>query len=159
MLNNNAEVRLWSREPRLPRDVVAPEHAQVHDLLERWARANRERRSRSTCASMERLFLRGGRDATPPSTAPAAPVALYARVERVVLRLPSEHGQTVRLYYVAKLPPVVICRKLEIRFAMFAVWMHGVRSLVLSGLGPCGRCRVSACNACRAAISGRDRSF
>jgi hypothetical protein len=143
MLNNNAEVvpRLWSREPRLPHDEVAPEHAEVHSLLDRWARANRERRSRATCASMERLFLRGGRDATLPSTAPSAPIALYARLEHVVLHLPSEHGKTIKLYYVERAAPVVICRRLEIRFQMFSVWMYGVRSLVLSGLGPCGRCR------------------
>jgi hypothetical protein len=151
MLNKNADVRLWSREPRLPRDEIAPEHAQVHALLERWARANRERRSRATCSSVEKLYLRGGRDVTPASTAPAPAVLLYERVERVVLRLPSEHSRTILLYYVERVQPVVICRRCRLRFADFPRWIGTTRAMVLAGLGPCAGCRAAACQDCRAA--------
>jgi hypothetical protein len=123
-------IRLYSRQRRAPVDVVAVEHREVHELLEAWARSGVERRKRQTCGSVEKRSFRGGRDATPASTAPDAVNNLWERVERVVVALEREHSWTVVRYYVRKWPVWLICRDLGLRFESFEGWIYSCREMV-----------------------------
>jgi hypothetical protein len=105
-------IRLYSRQRRAPVDVVAVEHLEVHEQLEAWARSGRERRKAATCASVEKAYLRGGRDATPASTAPAPVNGVHARIEAIVVSLERERPRTLTGYYIRKLPVWLICRQI-----------------------------------------------
>jgi hypothetical protein len=130
----NTEIRLFSRQRRAPVDVVAREHREVHEQLELWARSGRERRKAATCGSLERLYLKGGRDTPPASTAPAPVNGLRERIEAIVLALAPQHSQTLRLYYLQRWPTVAICRIVGLRFEMFEGWVYSCREMVRVGL-------------------------
>jgi hypothetical protein len=113
-------VRLYSKQPRLPVDVVAPEHAEIHVDLDRWGAWNRERYQPGTCASIEKYFTKGG-DTTPPATAPSAVNPRHLQVERAVILAgvhSPQHGECIRQFYVRRSTPIVICRVLVIRRAL-----------------------------------------
>lgn len=152
--------RLYSKESRLPRDIVAPQHAAIHIELDGFGRWNRERYKQGTCNSIEKRFFKGGRDATPASTAPVGVNPLYSQIDRVVRMMLYEvprHGETIKLYYVGRLRedrprrpgdqkratsptgliyipcrPEVICRLMTVRPADFPTWMGHCRSMVIN---------------------------
>lgn len=128
-------VRLYSRMPRVPVDVIAPQHIEIHADLERWGAWNRDRYQPATCASIEKMYEKGGRDATPASTAPSIVNPRHMQIERAVrymgMRLP-QHGETVKLFYVNRRTPQVICRLVVIHWRDFPVWIGTCRSMVVN---------------------------
>lgn len=130
------EPRLYSRRDERwigPVDVVAPQHANIDALLERWARWNRERYEPATCASMEKLYLRGGRDATPPATAPQPPDPQLVAVDsawRLLVRRSPRHAECLHLFYVVGCEPKVLCRRLHLHWSHFGRFIGLARSMV-----------------------------
>lgn len=127
--------RLYSKERRQPQNVVAPQHQEIHTELDRFGRWNRERYEAGTCASMEKLYYRGGRDATPPATAakPTDPLllALDSVVRHMTMSVP-QHGHTLKLYYVKRKDPERICHVMVIRYEDFPKWMFDCRAMVVN---------------------------
>lgn len=137
MTEEKEEPRLYSKPARVPKDVIAPEHVEVHADLERWGSWNRERFQLGTCASMEKDYFKGGRDATPPATAPMLVNPHILRVERVVILVGvhvPQHGECIRQFYIRRSDPYLICRLLEIRWEDFPRWTYDCRQAVLNVL-------------------------
>lgn len=129
--------RLYSRQSRVPIDIIAPEHGDVHIKLERWSFWNRERYEPATCNSIEKKFEKGGRDATPPATAPMLVNPLYLRVERAVILAgvqSPQHGDCLRFFYVQRYNLFEICRRLNppkgIRWEDLPTWTYDSREMV-----------------------------
>jgi hypothetical protein len=145
------DVRLYSKAPRMPVDVVAPQHAEIHHDLDRWGLWNRDRYQPGTCASMEKLYYKGG-DTTPPATAPTLANPRHLAIDRAVRRMSMgahQHSETIKLYYVTR--PVrrivmrggtrievrcttaqAICGLLTIHWKDFGTWMFDCRSMVVN---------------------------
>jgi hypothetical protein len=75
-------VRMYSRQERVPVDVIAPEHDDVHRDLERWGAWNRERYSAGACASIEGDYDPGpGREPKRPVVAlPPDPILRQSNI-------------------------------------------------------------------------------
>lgn len=126
-------------KPRQPTDAVAAEHVKVHELLERWGRWLSEGYSPSTCASLEKGYFKGGSEATPPSTAAAAPdprVVAFDHVMRLMRQRVPQHFECLRLYYVERMRPwdankgiPSICRTLAIHWRDFDWYIGHCRSM------------------------------
>lgn len=135
MIENRAmideTVLLYSKQPRVPVDVIAPQHIDIHSDLERWGMWNRLRYEPATCASMEKLYTKGG-DTTPPATAhPTNPrnLELDRAVRHMSMAVP-QHAETIKHFYVYRRTPIVICRLVVVHWKDFALWMFDCRSMV-----------------------------
>lgn len=135
--------RLYTRLIRAPVDAVAAQHQDIHEWLGKWGAWQRERYTPETCASMEKLYYRGGRDATPPSTAPSPPDPRLTAIDaawRLMVRRVPQHAEALFLYYVgvrdkAVIRPAeatLICRKIRIHWSDFSRWMGHSRAMVIN---------------------------
>ena len=129
--------RLYARASRLPIDWIAPQHAEIHAELERWGAWNRIRRQAATCGSVEKNF--DGRGGYRSNYYPALPISLpenqrNRQVDRAVIRLPLQHRETVKLFYVSRREPRAICRAAVIHWNDFPKWMFDCRAMVLTQL-------------------------
>lgn len=126
----NEGPRLYSRQARVPQDLVLPKHQVIHVELDRWGRWNRERYQQGTCESLEKNFASGGREVKRPIvTLPPDP--RNQQIERAVLRMLFEHGETTKLYYEKRRSPTTICQIFALRFEDFGKWMGDCRDMVL----------------------------
>lgn len=136
LLSMTHDVRLFSRRDDRwigPVDVVAPHNAAIHELLERWARWNLLRYEPATCASLEKLYLRGGRDATAPATAPQPPDPQIVAVDqawRLMVRRVPQHAECIYLFYIARADGKAICRRLRLHWLDFSRFVGHARSMV-----------------------------
>ena len=125
------EVRLYSTPPAVPADVVPPQHQDIHTDLERWGEWNRERRQIGHCRSVEHRYETGGRQVKPPQISlPINP--RNQQIDRAVYRLPEQHRESVRLYYVIRWEPRRICKAMAIHRTAFPRWMFDCRAMVLN---------------------------
>lgn len=151
------EPRLYSRQERVPADVVATQHRELHGNLEAWGRWCREAYQAKTCDSIEGDFEggAGGREAKAPQiTLPENP--LHRQIDRVVRHMRmhmNKHGEGIKMYYVGILPnerrrrqrrntfnalryepcsPTTICVVLHLRFEEFPDFMLYARAAVLN---------------------------
>ncbi len=127
-------VRLYSKQPRVPVDVIAPQHIEVHADLERWGSWNRDRYQPGTCASVEKRYEPRNKELKPPHVSlPTKPRNL--EIDRVVrlmaVRLP-QHAVSIKLFYVVRRQPQVICRVVAVHWKDFGTWMFDCRSMVLN---------------------------
>lgn len=130
----NEDVRLYSRQPRLPVDVIAPQHVEVHGHLERWGAWTRgSRGGPDTAGSAEGWYdPSSGREVRRPVIA-LPPNPMNICVYRAVQAMPMQHGDTVKAFYVRRFEPAHICRKVAvIRFEDFARWMFDCRAMVIN---------------------------
>lgn len=131
--NPTDEVRLYSKQERIPVDVIAPQHSDLHADLERWGAWNRERYEQGTCESIEKNFDEtGGRQVK--RTQIALPVnPRHGQLDRVVrlmqMRVP-QHGGTIKLFYAKRKSPLTICHVMVLRFEDFPTWMFDCRAMV-----------------------------
>lgn len=143
------DVRLYSKQPRLPVDVVAPQHLAIHAELERFGTWCRERIERGECESIEHLYDEtGGREAK-RATIALPPDPRMHEIDRVLrhmrMRMP-QHGEALRMFYVGALrtntsarglrydqcAPKRICIVLHLRFEDFGGFMFDCRAAVLN---------------------------
>jgi hypothetical protein len=127
--------RLYSKKPRLPVDEIEPHHQEIHEWLEKWGAWQRERYSPETCASMEKLYLRGGRDATEAETAPKPPDPKLVEIDaawRLMVRRVPQHAEAIYLFYVGRYEAKLICRRIRIHWSDFARWMRHARAMVVN---------------------------
>lgn len=120
-----------------PVDVVDDDQAEIHADLETWGRWSLERRSGVRCGSAENGYRSGWRSWHYPSAEemmPSIPNPRARAVDRAVLGLPDQHRTAIRLYYVFKARPEVICRQVVIRHQDFGRWMRDCRCMVLNRL-------------------------
>lgn len=115
------------RKVRVPVDEVAPQHESVHGLLLRWGAWNRQRSAGSSLASIEATYTKGD---TPPATAPLDCDPDIMAAERAVIRMPKEHGATIRMIYVRRFSPFTICRAMRLRYEDFPRWVFTARAMV-----------------------------
>lgn len=129
------ETRLYTKTPRVPVDVVAPQHLELHAELERWGSWNRERYEAGTCSSVEKRFdSSGGREAKRAvvSLPPDPRLRILDRtLRRMVMSVP-QHAEAIKLFYANRRTPVVICRVLVIHWKDFGTWMFDARAMVLN---------------------------
>ena len=119
--------RLYSRQPRAPSDVIAPQHRDIHAELERWGMWNADRYKANSCFSVESRY----REQLPPATGQGVDPRMVA-LERAVLGLPAKHRDTVRMFYVARQDARTICRVFVLRYEAFPSWMFWCRAMVLN---------------------------
>lgn len=113
-------------------DEVAPQHADIHLLFIRWGRWNWERKGRGTnLASAESLY---SKVTTPPSTAPMMADPTLMALERVVIRMPAQHGLTVRLLYIRRYTPYTICSAVRprLRYEAWPAWVFSCRAMAVN---------------------------
>lgn len=130
------DVRLYSKQQRVPVDVVAPEHLDLHSELERWGQWNREGRpGPGSCASLEGDFTgSGGRETrTPVVSLPPDP--RLARIEAAVVsmirdRVAEQYGETLREFYCKRWEPKTVCWAHALQYEGFARWMYLCRQAV-----------------------------
>lgn len=122
------EPRLYSKPVRVPVDIVAPQHEDIHADLEKWGRWNRERMRSRSCASAESVYER---TRTPSATVEEVDLRSVA-IEKAVLRMPEQQRDTTRLFYVQGVSPNGICRMFSLRYEAFPQWMFTCRSMVLN---------------------------
>ena len=135
------EIRLYSKQARVPVDVVAPEHFELHSDLERWGQWNREGRpAGGTCNSIEGNMTSesGGREARAPQVS-LPPDPLMARIEAAVVRMmqdpvAGQYGETLREFYCKRWPAKTICWAHALQYEGFARWMWLAREAVASAL-------------------------
>lgn len=133
---NLVDVRLYSKssiQKPLPEDAIATQHMELHNELGRWGLWNRVVWSQSTCASAEKGFEKGGRDATPASTAPQPPNPKILAIDtawRLMKRRVPQHALCIWLYYVERNDLTLICRKLKLHWSSFGWFMNHSRSMV-----------------------------
>lgn len=120
--------RLYSRAPRCPADIVAPQHRDIHAELERWGSWNAERYRAGASGSVESRY----REQTPKGME-SVDLKLID-LERAVLRLPVPQRDTVRMFYVTREDARTICRIFSLRYEAFPAWMYAARHLVLHNL-------------------------
>lgn len=141
-------VRLYSRQPRMPADVVEDRHVVVHGDLSAYGRWCRNKYTPGTCESIEGRFEEtGAREAKQPQIAlPENP--RLRQIDRVVRHLRMwmpAHGEAIRMYYVGAMrrdkrlgiqyepaSPKTICRVLNVRYETFAPFMATARDAVLN---------------------------
>lgn len=133
-------VRLYSKEERGPVDFIAPHHADLHADLERWGGWNRERYRAGTCDSMEKGYLRGGREAPPAATAPSIINPRTEVIDQAVRLMVADYPQiswTLKAYYVERADAYYICRSLrpKLRWEGFGSWMHACRVILATRIG------------------------
>ncbi len=131
------EPRLWSKQPRLPADVVAQEHRGVHALLERWGAWNRERYQQGTCASLESNYDNSGAREVKRPTVALPPDPRLRRIEEVVVammqdRSTEQHGETLREFYCKRWALKTICWAHALQYEDFGRWMYDCRAMVLN---------------------------
>ena len=119
--------RVW--KVRAPIDEIATQHQDLHERLVRWGDWNTARRPYSSLSSMQGLYARGGREATPASTAPPPDLPSIA-IERAVIRMPKLYRDMLRMLYVQRFSAFTICRTLRIRYEAFPVWTFTARAMV-----------------------------
>lgn len=131
------DARLYSRDQRLPRDTIAPEHQAVHVDCERWGAWNRERYQQGRCRSIEHRYDDdGGRKVKRPTVA-LAPDPMLRRIEVAVVALmqtpaTEHHGETLREYYARRWALKTICWAHAIRYEDFGRWIYDCRQAVLN---------------------------
>lgn len=129
------EPRLYSRKQRIPVDVIAEQHRDIHADLERWGAWNRERKQQGTANSKEGEYdSSSGREAKRATV--ALPVnARHGQLERVVrqmmIRVP-QHGETIALFYAKRRGPLDVCHIMLLRFEDFPTWMFDCRAMVVN---------------------------
>ena len=132
MAEEKEEPRLYSKPVLLPEDVIAPQHQAIHADLELWARWVSEGYTPATCASLEKYYLKGGRDVAPATAPPPANLRLEA-IDRTVrlmrMRVP-QHAEAIYRYYVEREEPKLICRRLRLHRLDFPRFMGHARSMV-----------------------------
>lgn len=141
MAEKENQIRLYSRKPRVPEDIVEPQHQDVHGKLDRWGRWQREKYEPATCASIEKLYTKGG-DTTPPATAPQPldPVTVAVdQAVRLLRRRVPDHAEALRLYYVGAdgrrpMEPKLICRRLGLHWSHFRPFMSRARAMAINVL-------------------------
>lgn len=118
-------------QDRIPVDEVAPQHAEIHALLVRWGRWNWTRKGGTALASAESLYCKV---TTPPSTAPMASDPALMALERVVIRMPAQHGITVRKLYIFRWTPYTICSfvRPRLRYEAWPAWVFSCRAMVVN---------------------------
>jgi hypothetical protein len=121
------DVRLYSTGHRLPVDVVAEQHQEIHAELERWGAWNAERYKPASVGSVESRY----REATAKATADSIPPSIMA-IERAVLRMPRPHRDIIRMFYVTRDSPSYICRAHVLRPRTFQTWMFNARAMVVN---------------------------
>ena len=126
-IEEEKELRLYSKQPRCPADVIAPQHRDIHAELERWGAWNAERYKASSSGSVESRY----REQLPPATGHGVDPRLIA-LERAVLGLPAKHRDSVRMFYVAREDARTICRVFFLRYEAFPSWMFLCRAMVLN---------------------------
>jgi hypothetical protein len=135
--------RLYSKQRTGLQDEVAPCHAEVDSLLQRWGMWNAERYKAMTSGSVESRY----REQTARSTGQAVDPVLV-EVERAVLRLPLKYRDSIRAFYVMRETPGYICRLIALPIAKaakteeegmrssrqraFTAWMYTARCMVLN---------------------------
>ena len=138
--------RLYSRAQRVPVDVVAPQHEDVHADLERWGRWNRERMRSRGCASAESVYER---TRTPGATIEEIDLRSVA-IEKAIIGMPEDCRKTLRWYYFdagylclkaarnrrpgMPCPTIaqIICWMLTLRYEAFPQWMFTCRAMVVN---------------------------
>jgi hypothetical protein len=126
--------RLYSKQPRIPVDVIAPQHVDIHADLERWGGWNRERYEAGTCASIEKRYDAGGREVKKAVVSlPTNPrnLQLDRAVRHMSMAVP-QHYETIKLFYVTRRPPIVICRMVTVHWKDFGTWMFDCRAMVIN---------------------------
>ena len=129
------DVILYSKPSRLPVDEVAPQHREVHNLGIRWGAWRNVGYTPSTCNSAEGEFEKGGRDATPASTAKPEvdpQIMLFDGAWRLMRRRVPGHAQCLSLYYYDREDLKLICRRLVLHWSNFSWYMGHSRSMVMN---------------------------
>ncbi len=121
------ELRLYSKQPRCPSDIVAQQHQDIHAELERWGAWNAERYKAGASGSVESRY----REQTAAATGLGVDPRLVA-LERAVLHLPPKHRDTVRIFYVDRQDARTICRVFALRYEAFPSWMFLCRAMVVN---------------------------
>jgi hypothetical protein len=124
--------RLYSKgfKDRVPVDEVAPQHMVAHGLLIRWGLWCNSRSSGSSLASAEALY--SGKGMLPPATAPLGADPQVMLVERCVIRMPMQHGDTLGMLYVRRLSPSSICRAMNLQFERWPKWIFDARCMLVN---------------------------
>ena len=132
MADEKEQPRLYSKPVLLPEDLIAPQHQAIHADLDRWARWVSEGYTPATCASLEKYYLKGGRDVA-PATAPLPANPRLEAIDRAVrlmrMRVP-QHAEAIYRYYVEREEPQLICRRLCLHRLDFPRFMGHARSMV-----------------------------
>jgi hypothetical protein len=94
--------------------IVSPEHTEIHESLLRWAAWARVKHHPATCRSLE------GNYKPPPMYAEPAPRftpdhKLVHLMERLIVAAPRNLGQHLIYYYLKRLAPDVVGKKLKLR--------------------------------------------
>jgi hypothetical protein len=128
-------VRLYSKQKLVAADSVLPQHRAIHEDLDRWGSWLRERYDPVTCGSIEKKYEKGGRDATPPSTAPQPADPRLTAIDQVVrlmrMRVP-QHAECLTRFYLQRAEPAELCRRIAIHPRDFPRFMGHCRSMVLN---------------------------
>jgi hypothetical protein len=114
--------RLYSKQRIGLQDEVAPEHAEVHAVLQRWGMWNAERYKAMTSGSVESRY----REQTARSTGQSVDPVLV-EVERAVLRMPLKYRDSIRAFYVTRSDASYISRMISLPVPKLAQ-EHGIRS-------------------------------
>jgi hypothetical protein len=133
-MTKEEEPRLYSKQARVPVDVIAPQHIEVHADLERWGSWNRERYEAGTCGSVEKRYEPRNKELKPPHVSlPTNPrnVQLDRAVRHMSIALP-QHAETLKLFYVVRRQPVIICRMVTVHWRDFGTWMFDCRAMVIN---------------------------
>jgi hypothetical protein len=127
-------VRMYSKTPRVPVDVIAAQHVEVHADLERWGSWNRDRYEPGTCASVEKRYEPRNKELRPPHVSlPTRPRNLEIdRVVRLMSMSLPQHAETLKLFYVVRRQPQVICRLVVVHWKDFGGWMFDCRAMVIN---------------------------
>lgn len=115
-------------------DVIAPEHAKVHDLLIRWGLWARKRAPSASLASLEGLYTKAG---TPPATAPLAADPRVAAVELAVVGVAHPvYKRLLLMMYVFRMSNYTICRACKFKFTAYPQETYQARQLLVPMLPP-----------------------
>ena len=129
------DVRLYSKPPRVPVDAIAPQHIEIHAELERWGAWNRERYEAGTCSSIEKRYDHSGGRQVKKAVISLPPDPVLFRLDRtvryMVLSVP-QHAETVKLFYVKRNTPWMICRLVSVHWKDFGKWMFDTRAMVIN---------------------------
>jgi DNA-directed RNA polymerase specialized sigma24 family protein len=121
------------RRPRIPEDLIAPQHEDIHAELNLWGRQSRTHTPRLRCGSAEKLYRvpRGAEYDPQPKPALLPPYRILD-LDRAILRMPDLHRQLIREYYVRQTRPEVLCRRMAIHWSHFGKLMFDSRAMVLN---------------------------
>lgn len=109
--------------------IVSPEHATVHERLIEWARWGRTHWRPHTCRSLE------GNYRPPPAWEAPTPrfmphLKQIYEIEYLIVNAPKGYGIHLIAWYVKKLPPTAIKKKLKIRPDMIVSHLFDSREYI-----------------------------